>query len=169
METGTQASEVTQRPGSKSRRGAAVALFTAVVVVFTAGLGYGLWSASGTGNGEARAATAVTLTVSTGTASAQLYPGASGDVVFSVTNPNPYDVSVSAWSGASVTSTSDETNCPTSNFALSVGSITPTTVNGGSGTGTVTVAGGVSMVSGAPDGCQGETVTVSATLTGTQL
>ncbi len=67
--------------------------------------------------------------------------------------PDPYNVSVSAWSGASVTSTSDTVAWATSNFTINAGTITPTTVKGANGTGTVTVTGGISMVSGAPDGC----------------
>jgi hypothetical protein len=158
--------------GSRGRRrrraGVVIAAYTAVAVVAAAGVGYALWTASGTGSGEAKAKSAVALTVSAGTASAQLYPGASGDVVFSLTNPNPYNVSLTGWSGATVTSTSDTVGCPASNFTINAGSITPTTITGSNGTGTVTVTNGITMVSAAPNACQGVTVTVNATLTGIQ-
>jgi hypothetical protein len=165
-----QAAEGGQRGRHRRRRRrAVVAVYTAAAVVATGGIGYAMWTASGSGPGQAKAVTKQALTVVAGSASAQLYPGGTGDVVFSVTNPNPYNVSVNAWSGGAVSSTSDTTNCPATNFTLNAGTITATTVNGGNGTGTVTVANGITMVSAAPDACQSVTVTVNATLTGTQV
>lgn len=138
-------------------------------LLLPAGVGYALWTASGNGNGEARSRSAIALTVAAGTASAQLYPGSTGDVVFTVTNPNPYRVSVTAWSGASVTGTSDSVNCPASNFSLNSGSFGAATIDGGGASATVTVTGGITMNSAAGNGCQGVTVTVNGTVTGSQV
>lgn len=138
-------------------------------LLLPAGVAYALWSASGTGDGEARSRSAIALSVAAGTASAQLYPGSTGDVVFTVTNPNPYRVSITAWSGATVTGTSDSLNCPASNFSLNAGSISAATVDGGGASATVTVTGGITMSSAAGNGCQGVTVTVNGTVTGSQV
>jgi hypothetical protein len=81
---------LSSRPGrlTSSRRLVGAGLW---VVTFTlpAVTAYALWSANGTGTGAARATSATSLTVTAGSASADLYPGAAGNVVFSVTNPNP--------------------------------------------------------------------------------
>jgi hypothetical protein len=150
------------------RRGAIVAVYTAAALVATGGIGYAFWSASGSGPGAAKATTATALTVVAGTADPQLYPGATGDVFFSVTNPNLYNVEVNAATASSVTGTSDDTNCPATNFTLNAGSVTAVTINAGL-TGTVKVTNGITMVSTAPNACQGVTVTVSGSVSGTQV
>jgi hypothetical protein len=148
------------------RRTAIVAACSAVAIGVPAVLGHAGWWVSGPGDGDAQARTAQTLIVVAGGASAQLYPGATGDVVFSVYNPNAYDVEIDAASLLGVTGTSDG-GCPTSEFTLNVGSVTAVTIDAGQ-TGPVTVTGGVTMTSTAPDGCQGVTVTVSGTVSGGQ-
>jgi hypothetical protein len=139
---------------------------TAALLPVGAGVAYGLWSASGSGDGSAKAQIAQALTVTAGTASAQLYPGASGDVVFDVTNSNDYGVTVDSGTLSSVTATSDA-GCGVDQFSLSAGTVASTAIAGGASA-TVTVVGGITMLSAAPDACQGVTVTVSGTLSGTQ-
>jgi len=152
----------------RRRRGAAlIAASTAVAVVAVASVGYAFWLASGSGSGAAKATTALPLGVVAGTvpASAHLYPGATGDVVFSVTNLNPYNVQVTAASLSSVTGVA---GCLAGHFTLNPGTVAPVTINVSS-TGTVTVTGGITMNLTAPDACQGVTVAVSGTVSGTQV
>jgi hypothetical protein len=134
----------------------------ALVLPAGIGVGYAGWGSSGTGQGEAKATTAASLQVAPGAASSQLYPGATGDVKFSVTNPNTYPVTVTGWNTVSITGT-DKAGCTAAHFTLNTGTITSPTVAAGA-TSTVTVTGGIAMTSGAPDACQGAAVTVNATL-----
>jgi len=147
-----------------------VSAYTALAVMVTAGLGYAAWTATGSGSGGAEARTAQALTVAAGSTTADLYPGVAGAVVFSVTNPNPYDVSVTS---ASITSIASVTGagaggCTADDFTTNTGSVSATTVPAG-GTATVTLVGGLSMDLAAGDGCQGVTVTVAGTVSGTQV
>jgi hypothetical protein len=153
------------RREKKDRKKRVIGLFAwtlALVLPAGIGVGYAGWGSSGTGSGEAKATTAVSLTVAPGAASSQLYPGATGDVKFSVTNPNTYPVTVTGWTAASVTGT-DKAGCTAAHFTLNTGTIAAPGVAAGA-TSTVTVTGGIAMTAAAPDACQGAAVTVNATL-----
>jgi hypothetical protein len=145
---------------------AVVLVATTALLPVGAGVAYGLWSASGSGDGSAMAQTAQALMVTAGSASAQLYPGASGDVVFEVTNPNDYAVTVDS---GSLTSVTGPTGCGAEYFSLPLGAVpVAATAIAAGATATVTVVDGITMLSTAPDACQGVTVTVSGTLSGSQ-
>jgi hypothetical protein len=155
---------VPKQETSRKRRWAAVVAWTMAIVVAPVGFAVAAngWQSVGKGNGTAKATTAVDLQVTAGSASSQLYPGASGDVKFSVTNPNTYPVSITGWSGATITGT-DKAGCATTDFTLNAGTISSPVVAAGA-TANVTVAGGITMATGAPNECQGVGVTVNATL-----
>lgn len=143
------------------------AAFLAVSLTGT-GLAFALWSANGVGTSSAKALTAQSLTVTAGTATADLYPGfTQGDVAFSVNNPNPYPVTITAMTPGTVVS-SNPTNCPATNVtvASATGLNIPVAANA-TATGQ-TIANVVSMASTAPDACQGVTFTINMTLTGSQ-
>lgn len=158
-------SAVSPKPVNLARRWTGVAAWSATLLV-PAGVGYALWSASGTGPGSSKAITAQDLTVSGGSATAQLYPGASGNVVFSVTNPNPYAVDVTAATLDSISAVTG-IGCAATDFTLNGGTVTATSISANA-TATVVVSAGITMKTTAPDGCQGVTVTVTGTVTGTQ-
>lgn len=147
----------------------AVALVTwSLALVVPAGIGWALWSTSGTGPGAAKARTATALTVTISTAGADLYPGASGDLHFSVTNPNPYAITLTGASTSSISAViGGSGGCTAADFTLPTGTMASTPVPAG-GTVPVTVTGGIAMKAAAGDGCQGVDLTVSATLSGTQ-
>jgi hypothetical protein len=143
------------------------AAFLAISLSGTA-VAFALWSANGVGTGSAKALTAQSLTVSAATATADLYPGFTlGDVFFSVNNPNPYPVTITAMTPGTITSSSP-TLCPATN--ITVGSATglniPVAAN--STASGQSIANVVTMLSTAPDGCQGVTFTIGLTLTGSQ-
>ncbi len=141
----------------------------ALVVLLTAGLAIALWSSDGSGNGRAAAISAQTVTVNAATGAADLYPGnTQGDVHFTLTNDNPYPIRFTDMTPGAVTS-SDPTNCPASN--VTVGSETDLTLDvaANATSGAQSIADVVTMVSGAPDGCQGVTFTIALDLTGTQV
>jgi hypothetical protein len=154
------------RRHSSKKKVAVVGLVVAALLGGT--VAYALWSANGTGSGNAKALTAQTITVNASTGTADLYPGfTGGKVYFTLTNPNPYAVTMTNMTSGAITS-SDPTNCPSSN--VTVGNASGLTLNApaNSTTGQLSISNVASMAVGAPDGCQGVTFTVALTLTGTQ-
>jgi hypothetical protein len=137
------------------------------------GIAYAAWTASGSGSGSGRAITAQVMTVSPvtpGATGASLYPGGpAGWVYFTLTNPNPYDVTVThlAWGAPA---SADTANCPSSN--ISVDANAPTSINfvvpAHSTSGALQEFSVLDLAHSAPDGCQGVAFTVPLTVTGTQ-
>lgn len=152
------------------------------LVVLSSGVAFAYWSTTGSGTGAAQATGFVTPAVTAGTTSAQLYPGltangttAGADLVFSVSNTNPFAVTITSISltGATVSSVTGatkvgsedqptaNTNCATTP-GLSYFSGTPTvTYSTGSsipanGSATVTLSKVVGMTASAPE-CQSAT------------
>ncbi len=146
----------------------AAALALVVLAALTAAVG--VWTVSGSGSGTAKALgspTTVTINASTGTA--DLYPGfTQGDVYFTLTNTNPYGASFSSFSGASVTASSDPTNCPAANVTVSSsGSVAPAvTVGANTTSGQQSILNIVTMSGAAPNACQDVTFTIALTLSG---
>lgn len=154
-------------------------LIGGAAVVAAALLGGGValatWSASGSGTGSALAYTEQTVTVNAvalTSTSASLYPGGpAGNVYFTVTNPNPYEVKITNIAWGTPTS-SDPTACPSS--VISVDSGAPT-----SGLDLVIPADGTSpavqvnsvldLSSSATDACQGNLFDVPVTVSGQQV
>jgi len=91
------------------RSGTAAASVVAVMLV--SGTAWAVWSTTGTGTGTSKATTLLGVTVSAGSApSGQLYPGltadgtaSGGDINVSVTNTNPFPVTVTLTSIGGVT------------------------------------------------------------------
>ena len=137
------------------------------------GIAYAAWSASGSGSGSGRSLTAQTLTVNAvtpGAAAAALYPGGpAGWVYFSITNPNPYSITITHLSWGTPVS-SDTANCPSANISVDPSAPTsinvPVPANGTSGA--FQVFNVLDLSHAAPDGCQGVVFNVPLTVTGTQ-
>lgn len=137
------------------------------------GVAYAAWTAGGAGSGAARGLTAQAVTVNPvtpGAGGASLYPGGpAGWVYFSITNPNPYGMTVTHLSWGTPVS-SDTADCPSTN--VSVDANAPTTVNlpisGNATSGAFQVFNVLDMAHTAPDGCQGVAFTVPVTVTGSQ-
>lgn len=145
---------------------------TATVVVIAGLIGGGaaaaLWSANGAGSGQARATTAQSVTVTAATATADLYPGfTGGDVSFTLTNPNPYPITFTSMTPGAVVS-SNAGACPASNVTVIGATGLSLPVAASSTTGTQSISDVVTMVAGAPDGCQGVTFAINLTLSGAQ-
>lgn len=155
----------------RRRRPLVMVVVGLITFVSTAGVAVALWSASGTGNGGAKALTAQALTVTAAsTPTADLFPGASGDLQFTVTNPNPYPISLTAVDYGAVTS-SDQANCPAANLTTAAdGNLaSPIALNANAVNTPATIADAITLDTNAPDGCQGVTFTVAITLTGAQV
>ena len=146
------------------RRRTAVVAGVGLLLLGGAGVGYAAWSSTANGSSQARSTSAVDLTVTAATGTADLYPGGTGAVYFTVENPNPYPVHLTAADFATVTSDSEAT-CPASNITVNDQAVN-ITVPAKTTTVTQSVAGAVGMVTAAPDGCQARTFTIATTLTG---
>jgi len=147
------------------------AAFAVAVIAAIAGMGvaFAAWTATGTGSGQVNAVTAQSVTVNASTGTADLYPGATdGDVYFTLTNSNPYAVTFTSMTAGTVTS-SDPTNCPSSNVTVGNASGLTLNVSANSTSGQLSIADVASMSASAPNGCQGITFSVSITLSGSQV
>jgi hypothetical protein len=132
-------------------------------------IAYAAWSASGSGGSQAKALTAQTLTVSAGTGAADLYPGfTGGDLYFTLTNNNPYPVTMTSMTPGTITS-SDQANCPATNVSASGKSGLSLNVGANATSSALSITDVVSMQASAPDGCQGVTFTIVINLTGAQV
>jgi hypothetical protein len=131
---------------------------------------YAAWSAAGTGSGSAKALTAQTITATAASGTADLYPGGpAGTVYFTLSNPNPYAVTMTGVSYGTITS-SDPINCSATNASIDAGA--PSTVSfplsaHASGV-SDSIPGVLALAHAAPDGCQGVSFTVALTLSGAQ-
>lgn len=151
-----------------NRKRRLLGLVVIVGSVVVGGTAAALWSANAAGNGQARAATAQPIVVNAATGAADLYPGfTTGDVYFTLTNPNPYPVEFTAMVPGLVVS-SNPTACPASNVSVVGATALTLTAAANATSASRTIADVVSMASTAPDGCQGVTFTIAMTLTGTQ-
>ncbi|GIV00567.1 MAG: hypothetical protein KatS3mg014_2182 [Actinomycetota bacterium] len=148
----------------RGRRGLFLSL--SVGLLFAAGIAFAAWTATGTGSGYAKATTAQPLTTVdvSATTPATLYPGATGDVLLRINNPNPYPVVVNDVTGNGAITAS--------NPSCNVASVTFTDQTGlslnvpASSAATFTLSGAVQMSTAANDDCQGATFTIPVALTG---
>jgi hypothetical protein len=148
----------------------------ALAVLVSAGIAFALWSAQGTGSGRASATTAVEATVTPidctpSSTCVDLYPGfTDGDVYFTITNPNPYDITFTEMTAGDITVDADHAaECPATSITVEspvtgLGLVAPAN----STTGQLSIADVVTMIASAPDGCQGATFDIELTLTGEQ-
>ena len=140
------------------------------------------WTATGTGS--AQAASVSGLVVSAGTPLGALYPlpadstpatgygsGTVGSVATTVTNPNPFPVTITSATVGSVTAS------PVGGRTCAAGNVLPTTtapipltppvtLAADSAPTPVTVPGALYMIATAEDGCQGASFSVPVTVTG---
>jgi hypothetical protein len=151
-----------------NRRSKFAAVLAVGVVLVGGGIAGALWSAGGNGSGAAKAVTAQTLTVTAATGAADLYPGfTGGDAFFTITNANPYPVTFTAMTAGAVTS-NNETGCPSSNVSVANATGLDLAVAANATSATLSIVDVVTMVAGAPDGCQGASFSIALTLSGSQ-
>ena len=150
----------------------AVCTLTAGIAI-GAGAAYGYFTSSGSGTGSGSTGSMKTVTVATtGTPSSPLLPGGSGDVVFSVTNPNKFTVSivgVSLQIGGVITPDASHSGCATTDsnpvVTLTVPSADlPVSIPKDS-TMSVDLTNAASMDIAATNNCQGATFNIPITIT----
>ncbi|MCU1392593.1 MAG: exported protein of unknown function [Ilumatobacteraceae bacterium] len=164
--------DVTRPEPGRKRKKLIIAAAVVGGLALTGGIAAANWNASSSGSAAGKAISATPLTITAAASpTADLYPGATGGIQFTVTNPNPYPVSLSGWT-ASALASGDTTNCPVSgnvSLATSTGTLgTPIAIAAGATTAVQTISGVISMTNTAANGCQGVTFTVTLNMTGTQ-
>jgi hypothetical protein len=149
------------------RKRTLVVVLALAVGVVAVGVGLGAWSLGGTGNGAAKATTASNITLADASAftSADLYPGATGNLKLRATNPNPFPVRITAVSGNG-TITSDKGAACDASTGVTLTNQTGLTLDLAAGaTATLTVPNAVSMSNASDNSCQGAIFTVPVSLT----
>lgn len=145
--------------------GGAVALLVLGVV----GLVYAAWTTNGSGSGYAKAGSSqalATVDVSAST-TATLYPGATGDVLLKVNNPNSYPVKVTdvTASGAIAVDAAHAAGCVTTGVTFTNQTGKAIEIPASAQT-QVTLTGAAKMTNASDNGCQGATFVIPVTLTG---
>ena len=139
-----------------------------LLVLGVVGLVYAAWTASGTGNGYAKAQSAQALTTVdvSATTPATLYPGATGNVLIRITNPNPYPVEVTDITGnGAITPDAGHAACTTTGVTYT--DQTGLTIDvPASGQTETTLNNAAQMSNASSNGCQGATFTIPVSLTG---
>ncbi|HEX6843775.1 MAG TPA: hypothetical protein VF235_01550 [Actinomycetota bacterium] len=152
--------------GTKRKATIVVAFVGAMLV---ASVALAAWLASGTGSGFAKATTAQSLTTSANTPTADLYPGAVGDLEITIDNPNPYPVQVTQIARTADPIVSDAGAACDASTGVSTNGAWPLVVAidiaAGSST-TTTLNNVVAMDNTSDDSCQGATFTVPVTVSG---
>jgi hypothetical protein len=151
----------------RSKRTIVVTALVLAVGVVAVGVGLGAWSISGTGNGAAKATTASSITLADASAytSADLYPGATGNLKLRATNPNPFPLRITAVSGNG-TITSDKGAACDASTGVTLANQTGLTLDLAAGaTATLTVPNSVSMGNSSDNSCQGAVFTVPVSVT----
>jgi hypothetical protein len=131
-------------------------------------IAFAAWTATGSGSGYARAETAQALTtvdVSASTA-ATLYPGATGDVMLRISNPNPYAVTVTDVAGSGVIDSDTTAACDASTGVTFTDQSGLSVAVPAGGATTVTLSGSAQMDNSSHTTCQGAVFTVPVTLSG---
>ena len=143
-------------------------VLSAASVVVAAGVTFGSWAVSGSGNAYAKAA-AGSLMLNDASAStvADLYPGGAGDVKVSITNTNPYDVTITGVTGNGTITSNVGGACDTTS-GLAFTDQTGLSLGLGAGaTTTFTFDNAASMAGGAPPACGGAVFTIPVSVAAT--
>jgi hypothetical protein len=141
----------------------------ALLVLGVVGLVYAAWTTNGNGSGYAKAGSSQPLTTVdvSATTTATLYPGATGDVLLKVNNPNSYPVRVTdvTGNGAIAVDSAHAAGCVTTGvtFVNQTGKTIDIAANSQT---QVTLTGAAKMTNASDNGCQGATFTIPVTLTG---
>jgi hypothetical protein len=140
-----------------------IAITAAVAALAGAGVAFAAWTSQGTGTGTATAGSATDLTITQTGAVSGLYPTGQVDVPFTVTNTNPYSVTLATATAGNFTVDAGHSGCAVS--ALSgVDMVLSDVVTTGSTTSAKNMV--IKMDNTAVDACQGATFTFDIVVTG---
>ncbi len=144
-----------------TRRTAGIA--TGVVALAGVGVAFAAWTSTGTGSGTATATSPQNLTVTVGAASG-LYPTGSKTASFTVTNPNPYAVTLSGADAATNFAVdAGHSGCNLSSLSSAAQTLTDVIPAGGTSASHLVT---ISMDNSANDNCQGASFTFDVSVHG---
>ena len=123
-----------------------------VAALVVAGIAYAAWTSNGTDNGTVTAGTSQGLTVEADDSVGGLHPSGSKNTTVTVTNPNPYEVTMDSLTATVVGS--DQVGCTTANSFVTVDAQTVNEVLA-QDTGSHVYTFAVNMGANAADACQG--------------
>ena len=143
-------------------------LGSAIMVILAANIAFAAWTASGTGSGTATSGAGQAVSA-LGPASVTdlLYPTGSANVQLTISNPNPYKVSVTQIAQNGSTASDDE-NCVGTTVTMATqttGWIVPAASGATPGTLAVTLTDAATMSNAATDACQTANFTIPVSLT----
>lgn len=141
---------------------------TGVVVgsAFATNLAFAAWNSTGTGSGSAAATTAKALTTTAASTTGQLFPGADGDLVITITNDNGYPVRVSDVTGSGVITSDKGSACNASTGVSFTDQHAQALDVPAESSATFTLAGAVHMSDASDNACQGAVFTIPVSLVG---
>ncbi len=149
----------------------AVAASVTAVVIAGGLTTFGAWTVGGSGDGYAKAVTVSNLTMNnaSGATVADLYPGGTGNVEISVTNPNVFPVTITAvTANGAAASLTDPVNCTTTGVTfITTTGLTQAVAAGPGVITTFTLSGKAEMDNTSLNACQGDVFTLPVTLTAT--
>ena len=148
----------------KSRSRKILVAVAVVAVAVTGAFASAAWLSSGSGNGAAKADTQKGIVVTAGTPTAQLFPGAKGDLKVDVKNNNPYPIKVTTIDGDGTITSSDATCTASTGVTYTNQSNVGTTIAAGA-TESITLQDSVAMDNSSDNACQGATFTVPVKVT----
>lgn len=139
----------------------------ALVVGLGAGTAFAYFTSLGSGSGVASVGTPQDVTVvnASGTVTNLLYPGATGDLLVELDNPNSYPVTIVAIAAnGTATGSGGIGSCVTTGVSANTQSGLSITVASGNNV-AVVIPNGASMDATSDSGCQGATFSVPVTIT----
>src|SRR5688572_12667193 len=137
---------------------------------------FAAWLSSGSGSAYSKAGSSQALSTldASASTSATLYPGVSGDVTLTISNPNPFAVRVTSVSlngnNSDITADSGHASCSPTGVSFSnqtgLSIDVPAKSGGTNGTATATLSAAASMSSTSADACQGATFAIPVNMSG---
>lgn len=151
----------------RNSKAAAVLIGGLGLALLTGGTAYAYWTTTGAGTGTASATMAQTLSAGPATVASGLYPGATGIAgTATVSNPNPFPVTITSASFALPTASGSLGTCTTTGVTLTAGTLPTVPAKAGGQDGTVALPFTAAMTNASQTGCQGATFTSTVTLAG---
>jgi hypothetical protein len=147
----------------------AIALVGALILA-TGAVTFGSWAVGsdpGAGYSKAKSSTNLTLNDVSASTVADLYPGGTGNVLVSVTNPNPFAVTITSIAGAGAVTSNAGAACDASTGVSFTDQTGLSLALGAGATSTFTLAGKAAMSNASVSSCQGAIFTIPVTVSAT--
>ena len=141
---------------------------TGVVIgsALASNLAFAAWNSTGSGSGSAEATTAKALTTTAASTTAQLFPGANGDLKITIKNDNGYPVRVTDVTGSGTITSDKGSACDASTGVTFTDQHTQALDVPADSSASFTLSGAVHMSNASDNACQGAVFTIPVSLVG---